>query len=97
MGKQQILAWYRKRKAILDARRLRPVKVKMEVIVVDVDRETKEVVRKAKQPKVLEIERHRLAEQDYLIYLGFLEDKFKQYKREHNKKVRDAKRKKEND
>jgi len=90
--KKEILTWYEEQKRILEIRKYKPVWTEMEVVIVEVDRKTKEIVKKAKSPKMIKIQKHKLAIEDADIYLGLLEKRFEIIKARYNQKVREKKK-----
>lgn len=90
--KKEIIAWYRENKKMLENRLRGPVKTTIEVIVVEVDKETREIVKKAKKSKNYPIEKHKLTKQDYEVYSRMLEKRFQELKKDFNKRLRNEKK-----
>jgi hypothetical protein len=89
--KAEILEWYDRELKALQLRRRKKIQRAIEVIPVDVDRETGEVLRKGKEAKKIIVDKHPLSEQDYKVYLRLLEERFKELKREFNQRIKERK------
>lgn len=91
-SKTEILLWYKEQRRLLESRKKKSIWTEIEVVVVEVDRKTKEIVKKAKSPKKIKIQKHKLSVKDADTYLGLLEKRFENFKQEYNRKVKEKRK-----
>lgn len=91
VGKRAILEWYERESRVLEARKTRAVRRTFSAYTQEVDAETRQPVGRPKGPYDSEIEHPKLSEQDYLVTKRCLEQRFKDLKAEHNRRIRAAK------
>jgi hypothetical protein len=91
--KKEMLAWYERRKKILKARLRKPITTMFEYTTEVVDFQTGRVIKKSKKASQQKIEKWRLSQQDYDVYLSLLNRRFEKLKKEYNQKVKKEKEK----
>lgn len=84
--KEEIIAWYKRERAALEARRFRSVTRKFEATEIYLDRETRKIVKTGSCPEMHQLNCWKLTEQDYRVYLGMLERQFEKRKAEWKRK-----------
>ncbi len=85
--KEEILSWYRRERKVLEARRFKPIKRKLTAYLLEVDAETKEVVKRKNVATDFIADCWKLSEPDYHVYVRLLEERFSQLKRVHNERI----------
>lgn len=84
--KQQILQWYKRSAALLEKRRTSDVRVRIETVTVEFDRDSGKEIKRG-EPEISFITKWKISEQDYLVYLAGIQKRFLELKDQCNKRI----------